>query len=941
MRLKSIKLESVVPELLDDCKKEVDRLLKKASEDTATLIRQLQEKYMNSHYWEVIPLNEVLRSAQEKVVEWDTAFSEFETDFFPSEKDIKRLATLQLRKIFLDNNTSVTSLTTSDEQPTTPTEAEHDEKEDTAEAAENRPKTRRMTLSPEKAKDVLVSVVEEHSGKNNREKSQTTQESPLPPPPAKAGEQPVSPTQTVDGAEAKTHTDALQDLGQDDVAVSSSPEMSHSPTIPPMNNREDVPSSAGPANPDNTKIARPSAGNLEGNGKSVRTEKAEKTDGNLQTTPHTGLSPSAIPRLAEHAFRRGGPKSPPTVRAQSQPSYFQKERDVSSAQPASEGGLKSGLSSPSNLEGDNEPKVKFTDRKLSDRIVPGTLKPSRLVAGQSLIPRSVENKRISTRVGSLAKHFEQLSREFEKERQRERRQRAARGTYYRAYPIASSRPIVEIYKNVKEAVEEREPTGGEDTTAAGRRSEERVRETEEESNKEAESKLSKKAPSPKPETAERQHTETGAAEKHDVSEHDAEAHSDDDRASTEELQITESHEDGKMSPDEEAMDIKDLPKHERNTLLKLLTNFWSERSASGWPPLDFPLNMGDHVFTDCDIIVREDEPSSLIAFALDSGDYKDKLASIERHYEDSDMSDVDPADDLEAAKESQVEHALLRVTGTHLKYQFEEGQAKMLCKVFYAEQFDALRKKCGVANRIVESLARCAKWDSRGGKTKSLFLKTLDDRFILKSLSHIETQAFLKFAPAYFQIMSEALFHELPSAIAKMFGFYQVIIKNPDTNVEFNYFLLLMENLFYDRVPTRIFDLKGSMRNRKVQSTGQRNEVLLDENMVDFIYETPLFTREHSKRLLSQSVWNDTLFLGRQDVMDYSLMIAIDESRQELVVGIIDCIRTYTWDKKLESWIKDIGLAGGSKNRPTVTSPKEYKSRFREAMARYVLQAPR
>lgn len=295
----------------------------------------------------------------------------------------------------------------------------------------------------------------------------------------------------------------------------------------------------------------------------------------------------------------------------------------------------------------------------------------------------------------------------------------------------------------------------------------------------------------------------------------------------------------------------------------------------------------------------------------------------------------------EAANEARLEHALLRQTGTHLKYQFQEGQAKMLCKVFYAEQFEALRKKCGVADRIVESLSRCLKWDSKGGKTKSIFLKTLDDRFVLKSLAPVETQAFLKFAPAYFQIMSEALFHDLPSAIAKMFGFYQIIIKNPVTGIEQNCFLLLMENLFYDRAPNRLFDLKGSMRNRKVESTGEQDEVLLDENMVDFIYETPLFAREHSKKLLSQSVWNDTLFLGRQNVMDYSLMIAIDEKRSELVVGIIDCIRTYTWDKKLESWIKDRGFAGGGRNRPTVTSPREYKSRFREAMARYVLQAPR
>ncbi len=77
------------------------------------------------------------------------------------------------------------------------------------------------------------------------------------------------------------------------------------------------------------------------------------------------------------------------------------------------------------------------------------------------------------------------------------------------------------------------------------------------------------------------------------------------------------------------------------------------------------------------------------------------------------------------------------------------------------------------------------------------------------------------------------------------------------------------------------------MRNRKIQSTGKQDEVLLDENMVEFIYESPLFVREHSKKLLRASVWNDTLFLARQDVMDYSLMIAVDESRKELVVGII------------------------------------------------------
>lgn len=583
-----------------------------------------------------------------------------------------------------------------------------------------------------------------------------------------------------------------------------------------------------------------------------------------------------------------------------------------------------------------------SDKKLSERFGLGAFRGGRLTPGQSLIPRSIPTKK--NRVSSLAKHFEQLSREFEKERQRERDQRAAKGSHSRAYPLASSKPIVEVYKNVREAVEEREPSAeGDDLLSSIARvsADDSSRGSQESARLPSIEEQKERPPTSKPSTPklapeQRQNID------HNLSEAEAEeGHSDEERTSTDGLNVTDPNDElAKMSPEEESLDLKELPKHERSTLLKMLTNFWSERSASGWAPLDYPLTMSDHVFADCDIIVREDEPSSLIAFALDSSDYKEKLANIQRRHEESEKPPHSESD-AEDMNEARVEHALLRSTGTHLKYQFQEGQAKMLCKVFYAEQFDALRKKCGIADRIVESLSRCAKWDSKGGKTNSLFLKTLDDRFILKSLSPIETQAFLKFAPAYFQIMSEALFHELPSAIAKMFGFYQVIIKDPATNTEFNWFLLLMENLFYDRVPTRIFDLKGSMRNRKVQSTGERNEVLLDENMVDFIYETPLFAREHSKKLLSQSVWNDTLFLGRQNVMDYSLMIAIDESRSELVVGVIDCIRTYTWDKKLESWIKDRGFAGGGKNRPTVTSPKEYKSRFREAMARYVLQAPR
>lgn len=51
-------------------------------------------------------------------------------------------------------------------------------------------------------------------------------------------------------------------------------------------------------------------------------------------------------------------------------------------------------------------------------------------------------------------------------------------------------------------------------------------------------------------------------------------------------------------------------------------------------------------------------------------------------------------------------------------------------------------------------------------------------------------------------------------------------------------------------------------------------------------------------------------------------------------------MRTFTWDKKLESWVKESGLLGGGGKEPTIISPKQYRLRFREAMERYFLMVP-
>jgi hypothetical protein len=93
--------------------------------------------------------------------------------------------------------------------------------------------------------------------------------------------------------------------------------------------------------------------------------------------------------------------------------------------------------------------------------------------------------------------------------------------------------------------------------------------------------------------------------------------------------------------------------------------------------------------------------------------------------------------------------------------------------------------------------------------------------------------------------------------------------------------------------------------------------------------------------------------------MDYSLLVGVEEDRggvggaagaddgdvqkkgkSRLVVGIIDYIRQYTWDKQLETYVKSSGVLGGGTKQPTIISPKLYKRRFRSAMKQYLVTVP-
>uniref|UniRef100_A0A8C2J5T0 PIPK domain-containing protein n=1 Tax=Cyprinus carpio TaxID=7962 RepID=A0A8C2J5T0_CYPCA len=281
----------------------------------------------------------------------------------------------------------------------------------------------------------------------------------------------------------------------------------------------------------------------------------------------------------------------------------------------------------------------------------------------------------------------------------------------------------------------------------------------------------------------------------------------------------------------------------------------------------------------------------------------------------------------------------------HIELQFSDANAKFYCRIYYAEEFHKMREAImeSSADDFVRSLSHCVNWQARGGKSGAVFYATEDDRFILKQMPRLEVQSFLDFAPHYFTYITGAVQQKRPTALAKILGVFRIGYKNSQNNTEKKLDLLVMENLFYGRKMAQVFDLKGSLRNRNVKTEHVKEScevVLLDENLLKLVHDNPLYIRSHSKAILRAAILSDAHFLSSHLIIDYSLLVGRDDATDELVVGIIDYIRTFTWDKKLEMVVKSTGILGGQGKMPTVVSPELYRSRFCEAMDKYFLMVP-
>lgn len=74
--------------------------------------------------------------------------------------------------------------------------------------------------------------------------------------------------------------------------------------------------------------------------------------------------------------------------------------------------------------------------------------------------------------------------------------------------------------------------------------------------------------------------------------------------------------------------------------------------------------------------------------------------------------------------------------------------------------------------------------------------------------------------------------------------------------------LIVMENLFFGRKISKVYDLKGSLRSRYNADKTGANSVLLDLNLLEILRTKPIFLGSKAKRSLERAIWNDTSFLA-------------------------------------------------------------------------------
>lgn len=191
---------------------------------------------------------------------------------------------------------------------------------------------------------------------------------------------------------------------------------------------------------------------------------------------------------------------------------------------------------------------------------------------------------------------------------------------------------------------------------------------------------------------------------------------------------------------------------------------------------------------------------------------------------------------------------------------------------------------------------------------------------------------FVEIENLYFEYLSKSFFNHYPTALAKILGAYRIKIRNRTKNETKVVYYFLQENLFINPKPGKqlIYDLKGSKRNRWASLN---KSVHLDTNFLFDFNSMPLTLDYAMKNIMNKCFINDSIFLSKWSIVDYSVLLIINKDDHSIRVGVIDYIQQYTVFKLLETTFKK----AVGRDDPTIISPLEYKKRFLRALNKYFI----
>ena len=326
-------------------------------------------------------------------------------------------------------------------------------------------------------------------------------------------------------------------------------------------------------------------------------------------------------------------------------------------------------------------------------------------------PRRSVTATPSNRVTSIARHFDRLSRDAE----RERVKRHAVIRNKRARPVAATKAKVQVYKNVRDAFRDESDSDSSEADDEDNNSGSDDADSDDESRRA--SKNARKSPEksvkpdlpPEPEATPPMSITSVPADS-DLSIPISVSGQSLASSSVSEMPSGQSYTDRlkidlptfetsaplpsvpatpQLSVDTADESPAAVPSHEtqmseselssggeRSSILKTLTGLWAFR-AGEITPLVYPLSANDHIFADSRVIIRENEPTSIIAFTLNSKMYRDKMKNAvyaQSVRSEAFMPEDGPTDrastwDVVSLDEAMdVDDPYRREGGTHLKY---------------------------------------------------------------------------------------------------------------------------------------------------------------------------------------------------------------------------------------------------------------------------------